>query len=105
MPHKSKKPGTLLWLCSLTEPVRKELSSEELAKEIKKMKDQGIAHWCIAIGGASGFTQKDLDEIKPDFIWKFGPLTLPHELASVIAIEQIYRASTILAGHPYHLGH
>jgi len=35
----------------------------------------------------------------------FGRITLPHELAAVVAAEQIYRALTILAGHPYHTGH
>ena len=54
----------------------------------------------IIVGGSDGHSQPLLDAA--DFLWSLGPLTLQHELALVVALEQLYRARTILAGHPYH---
>ena len=44
-------------------------------------------------------------KLRPDLLWSLGPMTLPHELAAIIAAEQIYRAFTILHHLPYHAGH
>jgi len=52
------------------------------------------------LGGANGHDQSLLE--RADFLWSLGPLTLQHELALVVTLEQLYRARTILAGHPYH---
>ena len=52
------------------------------------------------IGGANGHTRELIDAA--DFLCSLSALTLQHELALVVALEQIYRARTILAGHPYH---
>ena len=57
------------------------------------------------IGGPEGFTPGELEAMAPGLRWSFGPMTLPHELASVVAAEQIYRALTILHRQPYHSGH
>ena len=54
----------------------------------------------VIIGGASGHDQSLVRAA--DFVWSLGPLTLQHEIALVVALEQLYRAHTILAGHPYH---
>jgi 23S rRNA (pseudouridine1915-N3)-methyltransferase len=54
----------------------------------------------VILGGASGHDQSLRDAA--DFVWSLGLATLQHELALVVALEQIYRAHTILAGHPYH---
>ena len=54
----------------------------------------------IIVGGSDGHSQPLLDAA--DFLWSLGPLTLQHELALVVALEQLYRAHTILTGHPYH---
>ena len=59
----------------------------------------------IHIGGPDGLSQLQMETIAPARTLSFGPITLPHELAAVVAAEQIYRAFTIIKGEPYHLGH
>ena len=56
----------------------------------------------ILIGGSTGLD--DALIARADHRWSLGPLTLPHELARVVIVEQLYRASTILKGEPYHKG-
>lgn len=56
----------------------------------------------LLIGGAEGL-DRALTAAADDR-WSLGPLTLPHELARVVVFEQLYRAATIAAGHPYHRG-
>ena len=80
-------------------------SSEELAHRVEKMRQDGVKEWEIVIGPPDGFTKEHLDAWKPNALWSFGSMTLPHELASVVASEQVYRAFTILSGLPYHSGH
>jgi 23S rRNA (pseudouridine1915-N3)-methyltransferase len=57
----------------------------------------------FAVGSADGFS----DELRQraDFVLSLGKMTLAHELARIVLLEQVYRAFTILKGHPYHLGH
>jgi len=54
----------------------------------------------FVIGGADGLDAAFL--AAADFRWSLSPLTLPHEMVRVVLAEQLYRASTIIAGHPYH---
>ena len=68
---------------------------------------QRLEHWqldgrpvCFFIGGADGLDRSVLETCSER--WSLGPATLPHMLVRVIVAEQLYRASTILAGHPYH---
>lgn len=81
------------------------MTSEDLAGSLRAMRDGGVRSWTIVVGGPDGFSKKQRLEWEPDFRWSFGPLTLPHELAAVVACEQVYRAFTILKGLPYHSGH
>ena len=81
----------------------KQLSSQEFAGEIARMRDNGTQTLVLAIGPADGWSAAALK--RADLSLAFGRITLPHELAAVVAAEQIYRALTILAGHPYHTGH
>ena len=80
----------------------KQLSSEELAEFLKREQLNAIP-LIFAIGGSDGFT--DEARRQAAFTLSLGKMTLPHELARVVLVEQLYRAFTILAHHPYHLGH
>ena len=91
-------------VCHPSRPA-KSISSEQLAELLEKWRDTGVRQTRVAVGPPDGFSEEDLQRLKPDFIWSFGPLTLPHELAAVVAAEQVYRAFTIVRGMPYHLGH
>jgi len=74
-------------------------TSRELAAKVDQWRQSG-RRVAVIIGGADGHDQSLLDAA--DFLWSLGPLTLQHELALVVALEQLYRAHTILTGHPYH---
>ncbi len=81
------------------------LSSEELASALRRERDGGSDRLEILIGGPDGFPDEAVALLRPDLRWSLGPMTLPHELAAVVAAEQVYRAWSILMGSPYHLGH
>ena len=102
--EKEKKPATKVWICH-TGKNAKMLSSEALAESVQSLRNSGIKELRILIGPADGFSSKEVEEMKPDFLWSFGPMTYPHDLAAVIAAEQIYRAYTILHNFPYHKSH
>ncbi len=97
-----KAPGIERWICDRK---GKEISSEVLADHLNSLFNQGRRNLEIIIGGPDGFSSHELHALKPDFRWSFGPLTFPHELAAVLAAEQVYRAFTIIRKMPYHLGH
>jgi 23S rRNA (pseudouridine1915-N3)-methyltransferase len=80
----------------------KQLSSEELAQFLGREHMQAVP-LLFAIGSADGFHDETRREA--GFVLSLGRMTLPHELARVVLLEQIYRAFTILKNHPYHLGH
>ena len=79
------------------------MSSEQLAAWIGQERDTGTQHLHFAIGPADGWSKESRE--RADLLLSFGPMTFPHELARVMLAEQLYRAFTILAGHPYHGGH
>ena len=81
----------------------RQLSSDEFARELGRLRDNGTQVLVLGIGPADGWSAAALK--RADLSLAFGRITLPHELAAVVAAEQIYRALTILAGHPYHTGH
>ena len=81
----------------------KQLSSEEFAEFIRDRRDRGSQELILAIGPANGWS--DETRKRADVLLSLGKMTLPHELARVVLAEQLYRAFTILAGHPYHSGH
>lgn len=74
-------------------------SSEDLAAQLANWRMAG-RDLAFLIGGPDGHAADVL--ARADQRWSLGPLTLPHMLVRLVVIEQIYRASTLLAGHPYH---
>ena len=76
------------------------LDSGSIAGEIRAWRDSGRQAAVFAIGGADGLGP----EIKrrADFVLSFGAATWPHQFVRIMLLEQLYRAATILSGHPYH---
>jgi len=81
----------------------KQLSSEELARFLGDHHDRNPLPLLFGVGAADGFT--DHARQAATLLLSLGKMTLAHELARVVLLEQLYRAFTILKGHPYHLGH
>lgn len=80
-----------------------EFTSEEFARFLGNYQDRNPLPLLFAIGGAEGFSRETRS--RAQYVISLGRITLPHELARVVLLEQIYRAFTILKGHPYHSGH
>jgi 23S rRNA (pseudouridine1915-N3)-methyltransferase len=84
------------------DPNGENLDSGALAGELRAWRDSGRESVAFVIGGADGLG----DEMarRADFRIAFGAATWPHQLVRIMLFEQIYRAVTILSGHPYHRG-
>ena len=76
------------------------LSSESLAELLGGWRDNGIRESRFLIGAADGHSRADRDEA--DRLLAFGHATWPHLLARAMLLEQLFRATSLLAGHPYH---
>ncbi len=76
------------------------LSSQKLAAKIQSWQNAGHSHLCFIIGGADGLSAEVLR--RADFNLALGKMTWPHRMVKVMILEQLYRANTILSGHPYH---
>jgi 23S rRNA (pseudouridine1915-N3)-methyltransferase len=81
----------------------KQLTSEQLANRIAQLQRDSAQLVVFAIGPANGWSPPSRQRATQ--LLSLGPMTLPHELARVVLAEQLYRALTILVGHPYHSGH
>ena len=81
---------------------RSALTSETIAERVAGWRDAGRAALVLAIGGADGLDPAL--RARAELGLSFGAATLPHGLVRVLALEQVYRTLTILAGHPYHRG-
>lgn len=75
-------------------------SSEEFADQLARLRDTGCRDVAFAIGGADGHDDENLAQAETTL--SFGRLTWPHQIARILLAEQLYRAATILSGHPYH---
>jgi 23S rRNA (pseudouridine1915-N3)-methyltransferase len=89
--------GAALILC---DERGKALSSADFARDLGAARDNGASAFALVIGGPDGFDPALRD--RADRLLAFGAMTWPHQLARIMAVEQLYRALTILAGHPYH---
>jgi 23S rRNA (pseudouridine1915-N3)-methyltransferase len=78
----------------------RELASEELAQILGRWRDEGVREARFLIGAADGHAEAE--RAGADLLLAFGKATWPHLLARAMLMEQLYRASSILAGHPYH---
>ncbi len=85
---------------AVLDPGGENLTSEAFAARLGAWRDDGRTTLCFAIGGADGMAAT-LRE-RADLLISFGAATWPHQLVRIMLLEQIYRALTILAGHPYH---
>ena len=75
-------------------------TSVELATWVESQKLNSVSHINFLIGGPDGLS--DSLRARAHRVWSLGQLTLPHEMARLLLFEQLYRASSLNAGHPYH---
>lgn len=78
----------------------KNLSSEEFAATLARWRDEGVRETRFLIGAADGHDESMRGQA--DLLMAFGKATWPHLMARAMLVEQLYRATSILAGHPYH---
>ncbi len=98
-----RQPGRTPAYAVLLDSRGQQYSSDEFAALLGRIRDEGTQRLVFAIGPADGWSAAARQ--RANLLFSFGRLTLPHQLARVVLAEQVYRALTILAGHPYHSGH
>jgi 23S rRNA (pseudouridine1915-N3)-methyltransferase len=98
-----RQPGRAAAYAILLDSRGQQYTSEEFAQRLGNLRDAGTQRVVIAIGPADGWSAAGRE--RANLAFSLGRITLPHQLARVVVAEQVYRALTILAGHPYHSGH
>jgi 23S rRNA (pseudouridine1915-N3)-methyltransferase len=78
----------------------RDLASEQLAAQLEQWRDGGVRETRFVLGAADGHSNDE--RAGADLLLAFGTATWPHLLARAMLMEQLYRATSILAGHPYH---
>ncbi len=78
------------------------LDTQALARRVSALENRGVSQATILVGGAEGHGRDLLGAV--DETWSLSPLTLPHDLARLVLLEQLYRIETLRTGHPYHRG-
>ncbi len=84
----------------LLDAVGRQLSSEAFANDLMRRRDSGVPAVTFLIGGPDG--HGSALKARAGTVLSLGLMTLPHGLARVVLAEQLYRAATLMAGHPYH---
>ncbi len=95
-----KGGAAALWIA---DPGGRDLTSEDFAGQLRAARDGGMRNLLLAVGPADGWSPAARSAAALRL--SLGNMTLPHELAALLLAEQVYRAGTILLGHPYHCGH
>ena len=98
-----RQPGRTPAYAILLDSRGQQFTSEEFATHLGRLRDEGVQRLVLAIGPADGWSPAARQ--RANLLLSLGRMTLPHQLARVVLAEQVYRALTILAGHPYHSGH
>lgn len=75
-------------------------STRDLAQHLSALELRGVSRVTLLVGGAEGHDTQLLSSV--DDSWSLSPLTLPHDLARLVLLEQLYRVESLRAGHPYH---
>ena len=99
----NRKQGRTPPIAVLLDSRGRQMTSEAFAAWIGERRDLGAQQMLFAIGPASGWS--DESRRRAQLLLSLGPFTMAHALARLVLAEQLYRACTILAGHPYHAGH
>jgi 23S rRNA (pseudouridine1915-N3)-methyltransferase len=98
-----RQPGRVPACAILLDSRGQQFTSETFAERVGNLRDAGTQRLVLAVGPADGWSPAALK--RANLLFSLGRITLPHQLARVVLAEQVYRALTILAGHPYHSGH
>ncbi len=99
----SRQQGRTPVVAVLLDSRGKQMTSETFASWLGARRDEGAQHIVFAIGPASGWSAQARE--RGQLLLSLGTMTMAHALARLVMTEQIYRAFTILTGHPYHGGH
>jgi 23S rRNA (pseudouridine1915-N3)-methyltransferase len=99
----AKRQGRTVPVVVLLDSRGRSMTSEAFAAWLGSRRDEGTQHVLFAIGPADGWS--DGARKQSALVLSLGPMTMAHALARLAMAEQLYRALTILAGHPYHSGH
>lgn len=99
----AKRQGRTPAVVVLLDSRGRSMTSEAFAAWLGARRDDGAQHMVFAIGPASGWSEATRQ--RAGLLLSLGPMTLAHALARLVFAEQLYRAFTILSGHPYHTGH
>jgi 23S rRNA (pseudouridine1915-N3)-methyltransferase len=98
-----RQKGRTPMLAVLLDSRGRTMSSEAFAAWLGARRDEGSQQIVFAVGPASGWSESA--HKKAQLLLSMGPMTMAHALARLVIAEQLYRAFTILTGHPYHSGH
>lgn len=98
-----KQQGRTPAVAVLLDSRGRQMSSEAFAAWLGARRDDGSQHIVFAVGPASGWSESARK--RAQLLLSLGPMTMAHALARLVVAEQLYRAVTILTGHPYHAGH
>jgi len=98
-----KQTGRTAAVAVLLDSRGKQMSSESFAEWVGQRRDEGTQHVVFAVGPADGWSAAAKG--RAQLLLSLGTMTMAHGLARLVMAEQLYRACTILTGHPYHGGH